>query len=250
MPLFVLSIISCKDEDKDDDRFKDDGTMSYTLGVGKSARDVLSAETFESMVIEVQYPQGYQLPQGLNADIISFLEGYCHKPDGIAIETKELSIPAQSTYTLTEVRDIEDTYRTRFGKDEELALYLFVAGGDYRNDDGNGNVLGIAHRNTSMVLFQKTIKDHSGGLAEPSEKLATNAIFRHELGHLLGLVNIGSNMQTDHEDKDHAKHCDNEDCLMFWSYNSGADMSSLLGMSSPPDFDANCKADLKAKGGK
>lgn len=251
--IFTLALVtflnSCKEDDKDD-RYLDDGTLSYKLGVGESAQDMLSEKDFKSMVIEIQYPKGYQLPSGLSGDIVDFLNEYCNKSKGIEVVTKELSIPSNNTYTLEQVRSIEDSYRTKFGKNEKLALYLFIAGGDYTDNNGTGRVLGIAHRNTSMVLFQKTIRDNTGGLAQPSEELATNSIFRHELGHLLGLVNIGSNMQTDHEDTSHEHHCNNEDCLMYWSYNSGPDMGNLLGMSSAPDFDASCQADLRANGGK
>jgi hypothetical protein len=65
---------------------------------------------------------------------------------------------------------------------------------------------------------------------------------------LLGLTNLGTPMQTNHEDASHPKHCNNEDCLMYWQ----ADGSGLLGMmvgGNVPQLDANCLADLQANGG-
>ncbi|HEY9116389.1 MAG TPA: peptidase, partial [Roseivirga sp.] len=114
----------------------------------------------------------------------------------------------------------------------------------------NSNVLGVSHRNTSMVIFQKRIEELSGGVGQVSTSLLTSSVMGHEFAHILGLVNIGSPMQNAHQDDANGAHCDNQDCLMYFAVENSSGLSDLLGMSSPPPLDANCLADLSANGGK
>ncbi|HEY0356753.1 MAG TPA: hypothetical protein VGC29_11140, partial [Flavisolibacter sp.] len=71
----------------------------------------------------------------------------------------------------------------------------------------------------------------------------------HEVGHLLGLVDIGSPMQTPHKDADHGSHCNNNSCLMYYASET-TDILGLLLTGNIPGLDANCIADLRANGGK
>ncbi|MFT5926778.1 MAG: hypothetical protein ACI9WL_001529, partial [Rubritalea sp.] len=48
------------------------------------------------------------------------------------------------------------------------ALFVFFAEESNESDTGNRLVLGTAYKNTSLVMFQKTIEEFSGGLKEPS----------------------------------------------------------------------------------
>jgi len=66
----------------------------------------------------------------------------------------------------------------------------------------------------------------------------------------MGLVNLGADMQQDHEDKEHEKHCNEKSCLMYWAVETQAAMGNIVGMNTPPDLDAQCRADIRAKGGK
>lgn len=78
--------------------------------------------------------------------------------------------------------------------------------------------------------------------------MVEQSVMKHEVGHILGLVNLGAPMQTNHQDAEHGKHCINENCLMYWATETGNFISNLTG-SSPPQLDANCIADLRANGG-
>ena len=68
----------------------------------------------------------------------------------------------------------------------------------------------------------------------------------HEFGHILGLTNAGTVMQSDHEDANHKRHCNVSSCLMYWEAESG---TNLFG-GNIPQLDAQCIADLQANGGK
>lgn len=245
--LFGASLIlaACNKDDKSDGP----DILSNDLTTGASAREILSGNQYTSILIEVQYPEGYALPSGTAADIESFMADYCHKPDGIEVRTSKLSMPAKSGYTLNDIKQIEKDNRQHYNSEKQLAIYLFLAGGDYVENADTLFTLGISYKNTSMVVFQKTIQRHSGGLGQPSTRLATSAVLQHELGHLMGLVSLAKTA-SEHEDKDHPHHCNNKDCLMYWSYNGGSGMSNLLGMSQPPKFDQACISDLRVNGGK
>jgi len=86
-----------------------------------------------------------------------------------------------------------------------------------------------------------------GGFYESFANFAEVAT--HELGHVLGLVDLGSAMQQTHKDAAHGNHCDVTSCLMFWSVNTSDFVANLLGGTIPTP-DAKCAADLTANGGK
>lgn len=71
----------------------------------------------------------------------------------------------------------------------------------------------------------------------------------HEFGHLFGLVNIGTDMVENHEDTEHSKHCDKNNCLMYYASETTEIASFLIG-NDIPELDENCKNDLIANGGK
>ena len=127
----------------------------------------------------------------------------------------------------------------------QLGVYFLYTDGGYTE----GNVLGIAFRNTSMCIFGKTIHDNSGGIGQASRTKLESTVLEHEAGHILGLVDVGTAMQTNHKDAGHGSHCNNTNCLMYYSSET-TDVLGFLITGSIPTLDANCKADLKANGGK
>lgn len=62
----------------------------------------------------------------------------------------------------------------------------------------------------------------------------------------LGLVNLGSTMQTNHQAN--GSHCNNSSCLMHYASET-SDIPGFLITGSIPALDANCRADLAANGG-
>ena len=55
-------------------------------------------------------------------------------------------------------------------------------------------------------------------------------------------------MQTEHQDAPNGKHCDDENCLMYWSVRTLNFIANLTG--DAPELDQNCLDDLQANGGK
>lgn len=212
--------------------------------VGASANELLSSEKYTSLKIEVQYMTGYQPDAAALNHLQNTLSSLLNKPGGITIVTKEIPASGKQVLSLDDVTTIEKSNRTAFTNGSEIAICILYTNGTY-NDD---NVLGIAYKNTSAVLFGKKIQDNSGGFGQASRTKLVATVIEHEIGHLLGLVDIGSPMQSNHKDAAHGNHCSNSNCLMYYASET-SDILGFLITGNIPAFDASCRADMTANGG-
>ncbi len=217
----------------------------HNRNVGASANDLLASSKYSSLKIEVQYMTGYQPDAAALDHLKNTLNGLLNKPGGITVVTKEIPASSNSSLSVNDVISIEKNNRTAFTNGNELAVYILYTNGNY-TDPG---VLGVAYKNTSAVLFGKKINDNSGGLGQASRTKLVATVAEHELGHLLGLVDLGTPMQTGHKDDPHGNHCSNTSCLMYYTSET-TDILGFLVTGSIPVLDANCRADLQANGGK
>lgn len=213
------------------------------LNVGASATDFLSASKYQSINLEIQYMPGYAPDATALNNLTGFLNLLLNKPGGINITQKQIASTGSASLTLAQVYEIEKSNRTVFTTGTSIGVYFLFTDAAY----SDAKILGISYKNTSMALFGKTVHDNSGGLRQPSLTDAESLVEEHEFGHLLGLVNLGSLMQVNHEDAAHKSHCDNPNCLMYYAAQVNL-MSGII--SSVPPLDANCRNDLKANSGK
>jgi len=217
--------------------------------IGTSAREILSDAQFESVEVEIQYMVGYEPNPELVTNITSFLGELINKPAGINVFLTAIAPLNKSTYSLQDIREIEDANRNAYNVGKKLGVYILFLDG-YSSEDTNINTtFALVHRNTSVAMFGKRMRERSDIIGHPTRTLLENTVTRHELGHLMGLVNVGSEMQHNHEDPNQAGHCDNRDCLMFWAVESGS-IFNLVQEGQVPILDENCRKDLKANGGK
>ena len=213
-------------------------------GVGASARELLDG-TKRKLLIEIQYMPGYELQQQTIRNLTTFLRAHLNKPGGIAVTQEQIPEIGADTKSLIDVARIEQQYRTAFNTDDQVSVNVLVTNSRYTTN----KVLGIAFRNTSVCLFGKTIQQSSGGIDQASRAKTESTILNHEFGHLLGLVDLGSPMQTNHRDAAHNNHCNGATCLMEYGVQT-ADLLGSLVTGTIPVLDANCRNDLRANGGK
>ncbi|MFW5946888.1 MAG: hypothetical protein ACOCUW_00235 [Gemmatimonadota bacterium] len=223
-------------------------TYSHTLSVGASAQDLLAADDFTDLVVEVDYMTGYAPDPTALDRLETFLEARLYKASITIQDPTEIPAGGQDAYTLDEVRDLETDHRNTYTDGSTLAVYLLIVDGSFEQE----NVLGIAHYNTSTAFFGAAYDEASGGLGQPSRELTEATTFRHEFGHLLGLVAIdgsGTEMQAEHQDEENGHHCDNDRCLMYYAVESTDLFGSVFG-DEIPALDRNCLDDLQANGGR
>ena len=210
-----------------------------------SPHDFLSDVKYNSLIAEIQYVNGYEPSAKAISNLTTFLQKRLNKYNGVTVVKNNISSPGKSSYTLDDIKKIEKERRTQKTNGSTLTAYIFFADADY----SDSQVLGIAYGYTSIVVFEKTIKDFSGGISQPPTTTLETTVIDHEFGHLMGLVNNGTAMQINHQDNSNGKHCANRNCLMYYNVETTDVISNLLG-GNIPELDANCINDLHANGGK
>jgi hypothetical protein len=247
--LLVLIIFnSCKDQNPDMLDVNPNGILNKK-SVGESSFDLLSAANYKYMQVEIQYIEGFAPTQVALENMKIFLNQRLNKPAGIEFIYSSIKSSNKSSYSITDIDAIEKSHRKIYTKKDTIGVYFFFADAGYDKDTDNSKVLGVAYRNTSMALFQKTINNLSGGIYQPERSKLETVVLLHEFCHILGLVNVGSPMQKLHQDDANGKHCDDSNCLMHYSVETGNVVSNLIG-NSMPQLDLNCIKDLQANGGK
>ncbi len=249
LPVLLFLFQSCKDNSVSDSDPDNNGDPSFSFNhernPGASAEDFLQDAEFENLIVEVDYMEGYEPTDDALNSLESFLEERLNKNSVTIMSPTSIPAGGQDSYTASEVRDLEGDHRDEFSEENTIAAYLIILDGEY---DQN-NVLGIAYYNTSMAFFGETIRNVSGDIGQNPRDIVEATVMRHEFGHILGLVNNGVEMQQNHQDDEHGAHCDNDNCLMYYSVRTTDFFAALLGGDVPP-LDEQCRTDLQAAGGK
>ncbi len=237
-----LVFLSCRKED--DKRTPTPLETNYNV----SPNNFLSAAAYSKLLVEVQYVTGFQPNQTALTRLQAFLEKHLNKPGGISLVQKEIASPGKTKYTLDDIVNIEKASRTQNTSGQLLTAYIVFVDGEYSGNEGNAKVLGVAYYPSSMVIFAKSIDDFSGGLGQPATLSLQTVVLTHEFGHVMGLVNNGTQMTVPHQDIPNGRHCNNENCLMYYE----AETSRIIGRMGTviPGLDSACAADVRANGGK
>ena len=217
----------------------------HNRSVGASANELLASAKYTSLKIEIQYMPGFAPDAAAISHLQTTLSNLLNKPSGITTSTTQIAAASNLALSTDDVLQIERNNRAVFTTNDQIAVYVLYTNGNYTDN----NVLGVAYRNTSLVLFGKKIHDNSGSIGQANRTKLEATVLEHELGHLLGLVDLGSNMQTAHRDAAHGNHCSNNSCLMYYASET-SDILGFLITGNIPSFDANCLADMHANGGK
>ena len=213
--------------------------------VGASANELLSTAAYTTLNVEIQYMPGFPPdPTAIN-NMTAFLNTFINKSGGITIHQTQIAASGKTTLSLNDVALIEKNNRTAFSSGSTIAVYILVADAAYSDP----SVLGVAYRNTSVCLFGQTIQQNSGGIGQVNRTKLVTTVVEHECGHLLGLVDLGTAMVTNHKDATHGNHCNNQNCLMYYASET-TDLLGFLITGNIPTLDANCVADLRANGGR
>ena len=213
---------------------------------GASAEAFLDDDSFSRLHVEVDYMEGYEPTTAGLDSLKTALEAHLSKSSITIAAPTRVPAAGQDSYTADEVRDLEAEHRDHYtrAQSDTLRAYFLVLDGKF----DEGNVVGVAYYNTSMAFFGQTIQEISSGLGSPSREKVEATVFRHEFGHVLGLVNNGTPMQEAHQDDANGAHCTNEQCVMYYAIETTDYFSNLVN-SKIPGFEEFCTKDMAAQGG-
>lgn len=237
--LFVLIAFSC---DKDEE-------SPFEINNSVFPGDFLSAKKYTSLVLEVVYVEGFEPSSAGLTNLVDFLNQRLNKPGGITISKRSIASPGRATVDASFIREIEKTNRQKVTGGSQLTAWLYFVDAEYSTSTSGSKVLGVAYGSSSIAIFEKTVQDFTGGLNQPAASALETVILGHEFGHILGLVNNGTNMVSPHQDTSHSAHCSDTECLMYYKAETHV-IAGELATGDVPALDVNCIADLKAGGGK
>lgn len=265
-------------------------TSANLRPTGASANDILSAANFSKLQIQIAYNQGFRPEEESVNNFLEFLQEHTFKEE-FEVIYKELPPSNEDDLSLQEIANLEQENRSAYNSENTVAVYIYFADAPSQGDDLDAGLvtLGAVYRNTSMVIFERTLREVAGRSLSISRTDIETATLNHEFGHLFGLVNIAGSengqttiytpMINDHEDDEADDHCNIPGCLMqaqleFQDENSkalkdlginmiptkcnldGLQMVRLLtaraqaGKVIVPDLSLDCKRDIQANGGK
>lgn len=248
---FVVTVVSgCKKDDTME--VMEDPLAENRKELGASAEDILSSDFYKSLTIELVYPEVYRPTQESIDNFRDFITARVNKPGGINFVERMVAEQPNNPFSIEEIREIEDRIRTRYTVGDDLAVYIFFSNGSSTNDTDTRVTLGTAYRNTSIVIYERTIQviTESDPVLLP---LVESTTLHHEFGHILGLTNIlNDDIHNEHEDLDNLKHCFVEDCLMYFEATNVTrrKLDRMMRRMEVPQLDPLCIADLRAKGGR
>lgn len=184
------------------------------LTTGQSANDILSNDKFRNIKLEIAYVAGFRPTPSAMTLLTNYIKKHTFK-ENIELVYNELPSPDKQTVTIQEVADLEAKNRTIYNDGETLAIYIYFVDAlfDADNESEDTAVLGSVYRNTSMVIYETTVRR----IADRNiirDAVVETATINHEFGHLLGLVNLGTTAVNDHEDVEFKNHCNISGCLM------------------------------------
>ena len=217
----------------------------------------IRGDTYQKLVLEIDTITGMDPDASVETDLIAGLTDILDKPKGVTvIHDGDLSSRGTDyAWTFDELKTLaDDTFDLAVEEDTTKMHVLFVDGHHADNSE-QGKVLGLAWENRHMVIFKQTIEESCGGLAPLiRDQVCTAAelsVWIHEVGHVLGLVNTGLDMVTDHQDVEHGAHDTSDECVMYWAYEGEAVIDLLRdriigGKNDALRFDQACLDDIAA----
>lgn len=140
-------------------------------------------------------------------------------------------------WTSADIRSLVDSFGVEQSRDTAVMHLLFLRGGFA----GNDTVLGVAVRSDVAAIFSDRVDEAAGPLS--SRARIEDAVTLHEVGHLLGLVDLV--LDTGRADPDHPGHSPNQDSVMYFAVESTV-VGTVLTGGPPTEFDGADLADLAA----
>ena len=205
-------------------------------GAGSYARTLLRPQPVTRIVLEVMQQSGAAPQSNTLSHARTVVAANSQKQTNIA---GPVALPGGAQdFTAQQIVALADRYSASAQSSTQAVVHLLFLHGTFEGDE---SVLGISVRGDTAAVFIDQVKSADSPFV--SESVIEDAVTEHELGHLLGLVDLV--LHTGRGDPKHPGHSKNDESVMFWAVESGL-VGQVLGGDPPVDFDADDRADLAA----
>jgi hypothetical protein len=215
-------------------------------------------DPFPRLVLEVDSVAGKEPNAQAQSEVLSALTAVLDKPGGLQATADE-AIASKGTNHAWTFDELNALAQQRFNLQvpaDTTKMWIGFVDGHSAEDSGSGKILGLAWANKYLVMFKQTIEEVCsngvfGAFRETLCMRAERAIWLHEVGHLIGLVDNGLPMAAPHKDPDHGAHDSSDACVMYWAY-EGEQLVNVLrdqllgGGAGQITFDTACQNDIAA----
>ena len=203
-------------------------------GVGGLAGPLLRPGNGNRIVVEVRAQAGASPRSATLEALLGVLRQVSGK--SVAMDGVDPVAGAAQQWTPASIARAADGAAEHAQGGTQVVLRLLFLHGTFEGDD---SVLGVAVRGDVAAVFTDQVASASGVLTSSAE--VEEAVTIHEVGHLLGLVDLA--IDTGRDDPGHPGHSTNQDSVMYWAVESDL-IGQVLGGGVPTDFDAQDRADL------
>lgn len=216
----------------------DDGSAPIAAAargqVGAFARTLLQASGARRIVLEVQHHDGV----GPRPETMAAAREALGQPSGKQVEVTSVRLGGGSrAWPADELRRLADEAgRARQGAGGTAVVRLLWLRGSLAEQP---EALGAAIRGDIAVVFPDRLDEATSPLVTRSR--IEHSVTVHELGHLLGLVDLV--LSTGRQDPDHPGHSRNRDSVMYWAVESTL-VGQILAGPPPTSFDEADRRDL------
>jgi hypothetical protein len=227
----------------------------------------IRSDRYQRLVFELDYTSGHLPRQQNEADIETGFASLLDKPGGVEIVHDEELEPHEDGYgwSFEELDFFATSHHNMAVDDDTTTIHVLFVDGHYDPDGqtsaDDSTTLGLAWDHEHVVIFEDVLERRCRQSVDVKgenliEKLCTRTelgVWTHEIGHVIGLVDNGLPMVQDHEDPQHEHHDHNEECVMYWAYETTGLIDELRGrlareetLEDRINFDDACKADIAA----
>lgn len=201
--------------------------------VGQAARPLLQAGRFTQIVVELDWVAGREPAAKAKEILAARLQEVSHKSVKFGGGNQ---VSPGGPWTIDDIATLSLNRNTH---SVEPSLSLYIAFLDGRAEE-NKFALGRVVASTVIAIFPDVIKNFTPPNVDIADVQAGSMV--HELGHLLGLVNLIYDSPRPHADPNNPQHSKNPKSVMYHAYEQSFG-ASVFG-APPNQFDADDLADL------
>jgi hypothetical protein len=205
-------------------------------GAGAYARTLLRPQPATRIVIEIMQQADAAPTSHTLSHAVEVVQANAHKT--VATSGPVSLSGGAADFSAAQLRSLADQNSKAAQTSTQAVVHLMFLHGTY---NGDTSVLGLTVRGDLAVVFVDQVRSAASPIAPRST--IEDAVTEHELGHVLGLVDLV--LHTGRQDPKHPGHSTNANSVMYWAVESDL-VSQVLGGPPPVDFDSADRADLAA----